>query len=96
MYHYLTLDELKSNLPYGCELIGIELDEKASPLSTFDHPARVCYLLGAEDHGLTPTAKAACHKLIAISGAARCLNVSTAGSIVLYDRVAKAALGDAP
>jgi len=89
LYHYLTLDDLLSHLPFGCRLIGIELDEKAYMLPNFCHPERACYLLGAEDHGLTNQAKEKCHHLIQIPGTP-CLNVSVAGSIVMYDRYVKA------
>jgi tRNA G18 (ribose-2'-O)-methylase SpoU len=32
---------------------GVELDENAEDLETFEHPRRCVYLLGAEDNGLT-------------------------------------------
>ena len=56
-------------------------------LPAFAHPRRCVYVLGAEDHGLSPAQRAACHRLIVVPGAAHCLNVATAGSIVLYDRI---------
>lgn len=85
-YHYLTLDDLLANLPVGCRLVGIELAGGSLPLNKYKHPQQVCYLLGAEDHGLPPEVMARCHELIEIPGADACLNVATAGSIVMYDR----------
>lgn len=86
LYNYLTLDQLLLNLPVGCRLVGIELHPDAQSLHTYEHPARACYLLGAEDHGLPPTAISRCHELISIPNLKACLNVTTAGSLVLYSR----------
>ena len=52
---------------------------------TFEHPRRCVYLLGAEDSGLSKQAIAKCHFLIKFKSQ-KSLNVSVAGSIVLYDR----------
>jgi tRNA (guanosine-2'-O-)-methyltransferase len=66
------------------------MDERSIPLKDFKHPKSACYLLGAEDHGLTKKAMEACQELILLPGE-NSLNVSVAGSIVIYDRIAKAA-----
>lgn len=89
LYHYATVAELKGSLPAGCQLIGIELLDNAHYLQTFCHPAQACYLLGAEDHGLSEEAIRACHHLVVVPGLRMCLNVATAGSLVLYDRSTK-------
>lgn len=89
LYHYLDMADLKAHLPFECRLVGIEYDEDARPLPSYVHPERACYILGAEDGGLSPEAVRACHDLIVVPGAARCLNVATAGSIVLYDRITR-------
>jgi len=67
-------------------LIGIEMDSEAVPLERYVHPARACYLLGAEDHGLTKEALLQCHELVRLQGE-RSMNVAVAGSIVLYHRI---------
>jgi tRNA G18 (ribose-2'-O)-methylase SpoU len=87
-YHYQTFEQFYQNVPYGCRLIGIELDPIATPIEKFTHPLQACYLLGAEDHGLTTEAKEKCQHLIVLKGAFS-MNVSVAGSIVMYDRVTK-------
>ena len=92
LYHHLTLDALIDGLPYGCRLIGVELDPLAVPLDRFAHPERAVYLLGAEDYGLSPAERERCHALVQLPGTV-CLNVATAGSIVLYDRTVKATAG---
>lgn len=87
LFHYETFDDFKEGLPFNSLLIGIELTPKAAPLSTFIHPERSIYLLGAEDYGLSKAALSGCHKLVQIDGCKACLNVSVAGSIVMYDRM---------
>lgn len=87
-YNYINFDHMYSNIPYDCVLVGIELTDKATQLSEFQHPERAVYLLGAEDNGLTPIAMTKCHKYVRLPGE-KSLNVSVAGSIVLYDRIAK-------
>ncbi len=86
MYHYRDLDDLVEHLPHDCMLVGVELDERSHPLDRFVHPERCCYLLGAEDHGLPPAVIERCHALVQVPGLKTCLNVATAGSLVMYDR----------
>ncbi len=88
LMNFATLDDLVSALPFACPLVGIELDDRATPLVAFRHPERACYLLGAEDHGLTSEAIERCHALVRLPGEAS-MNVAVAGSIVLYDRVTR-------
>ena len=88
LYHYRDVSHLHQSIPFGCKLIGVEIDANATILKDFNHPERAIYLLGAEDHGLTHEAFLACHDLIQIEGKF-CLNVAVAGSIVMYDRLIK-------
>lgn len=88
-FEFASTDDLIEHLPYSCPLVGVEQDPRARLLPGFRHPERACYVLGAEDHGLTGRTLERCHHLIEIP-ADRCLNVAVAGSIVLYDRAAKA------
>ena len=90
LFHFDTFPDLFAHLPFDCQLVGVEQHELALPLPTFHHPERAIYLLGAEDDGLSKDACDKAHQLVEIPGTARCLNVATAGSIVLYDRIAKA------
>lgn len=84
-FHYEDFEDFFKNLPKGARLVGVELDEKAEDLETFHHPRRCVYLLGAEDNGLTKAAIEKCHFLVKFKSIMS-LNVSVAGSIVLYDR----------
>lgn len=74
-----------ASIPMECELIGVELHEDATPLKRFSHPERAIYLLGAEDHGLSPDALKRCDRVVQIESRL-CLNVAVAGSIVMWHR----------
>lgn len=87
-FHYKTFNDFYKNLPKGAMLVGVELDKNAVSLETFKHPRRCVYLLGAEDHGLSKVAIEKSHLLVKFKSALS-LNVSVAGSIVMYDRQAK-------
>ncbi|GGK83476.1 RNA methyltransferase [Rufibacter glacialis] len=85
LFHYTDFDDLFQHLPFSCQLVGIELDEKAVPIEQFTHPERCIYLLGSEDHGLSKAVRARCHHLVQLPGS-NSMNVAAAGSIMLYDR----------
>jgi tRNA G18 (ribose-2'-O)-methylase SpoU len=94
LFRYQTFDQFYDALPYDCQLIGVELVSGAERLETFSHPNRCLYLLGAEDHGIPGQELARCHRVVVLPGS-YCMNVAVAGSIVMYDRLAKrAALAD--
>lgn len=84
-FHYETFDDFFNNLPKGARIVGVELTDDAQDLETFEHPRRCVYLLGAEDHGLTKEAIEKSHFLVKFKSELS-LNVSVAGSIVMYDR----------
>ncbi len=84
-FHYESFDDFFKNIPKGARLVGVELTDKAIPLETFNHPRRCVYLLGAEDHGLSKKAIEKSHFLVKFQSQLS-LNVSVAGSIVMYDR----------
>lgn len=87
---FSDVDDLFSHLPFGCQLVGVELDDRAESLSGFAHPDRAFYLLGAEDHGLPDVVLDRCHRVVRIpSPVSWSLNVSVAGSLVLHDRFVK-------
>lgn len=87
-FSYASVSAFQDNRPHDCVLVGIEMTEDAIPLKGFQHPERALYLLGAEDHGLSNEAIKACQHIVRLPGE-RSLNVSVAGSIVLYDRISK-------
>ena len=84
-FHYKTFEDFYMHLPKGAMLVGVELTENAQALEEFKHPRRCVYLLGAEDHGLSNSAIEKAHYLVKFRSKLS-LNVSVAGSIVMYDR----------
>ena len=83
LYHYDGLDDLK--LPRGCVMVGVELTEDAVELPSFRHPLAAAYVLGPERGSLSPAVVARCDHLVRIP-TKFCVNVGTAGAIVMYDR----------
>lgn len=69
-------------------MCGIELIDSAINIKEYIHPGNCIYLLGAEDNGLSPAALKGCDDIIKLPGS-QSLNVSVAGSIVLYDRISR-------
>lgn len=87
-FHYETFFDFYKHLPKSALLIGVELEDSAEALETFEHPRRCVYLMGAEDHGLSKEAIEKSHHLVKFNSSLS-LNVSVAGSIVMYDRNTK-------
>jgi tRNA G18 (ribose-2'-O)-methylase SpoU len=88
LYEYDTWQDFKNHIPHSCQIVCVELDERAKDLKTFSHPERCIYVLGAEDNGI-PKEYLKTHQIIQINGGKYCLNVAVAGSIILYDRINK-------
>lgn len=86
--HFENWESFISTRPYGALLIGIEMGGIA--LGEFTHPKQAVYLLGSEDHGLPPDIMAACNNVVSLEAVRRSsYNVAMAGTIVMYDRMAK-------
>ena len=88
MFEYESFGHFYKAMPKDAELVGVELDSRSVPLTSYSHPQRAVYLLGAEDKGLSAEALEHCPDVVQISGEYS-LNVSAADSIVLYDRLLK-------
>lgn len=82
-YPYDRFEDFR--LPKGCELVGVEFTDEAIPLPSFRHPARAAYVFGSERGSLSPRLQALCRHIVKIP-TGFCLNVATAGAIVMYDR----------
>ena len=85
-FEFDSAETLFDAIPKGCVPIAVELGGK--PLQTLVHPERAIYILGAEDTGVPQRVLDRCPYTVTIPGD-HSLNVAVAGSIVLYDRVAK-------
>ena len=91
LLNYITYEDFRDHEPSNCQIICVENNAGAAPLSGFCHPERSIYLLGAEDNGL-PTKILERHQSIIIESALPySMNVSTAGTIIMYDRFSKRA-----
>lgn len=88
LYHYRDGDDFFEHVPYDCPVVGVELADKSIPLEKYHHRERCIYLLGAEDHGIPPKILERCVDVVQLRGDF-CMNVSVAGSIVMYDRAVK-------
>lgn len=84
--HYAFPDADAMVLPRGCRLVGIELTEEAIDLPSFRHPAQAAYVLGPERGSLSERLQARCDFVVRIP-LRFCVNVATAGTIVMYDRM---------
>ena len=84
LFEYESFGQFYSSLPKDARLVGIELDERSVPLAGYRHPERAV----SETDGLSPEALEHCADVVQIPGEFS-LNVSVAGSIVLYDRLLK-------
>lgn len=90
LFHYTDVDDLVKHLPYSAPLVGIELDERAKDLTSYSHPQRAVYLLGAEDHGLSPEVMDRCHDLVVVPTVRSFShNVAVAGGLIMHDRFTK-------
>lgn len=87
LYHFLDFDDFQTHRPLDCQLVGVELSDRAKSIPGFVHPQRSVYLLGAEDHGLPADVQANCQHIVTLQGGS--FNVAVAGSIVMYDRVSQ-------
>jgi len=83
-YEFDSLAGLK--LPKGCALVGVELIDDAQEMPAFRHPLNAAYILGSERYSLSDGVIAACDHVIKIP-TKFCLNVATAGAVVMYDRL---------
>jgi tRNA G18 (ribose-2'-O)-methylase SpoU len=83
-YMWSSIEDMQ--LPLDCRLVGVELTQDAVNLPSFRHPARAAYVLGPERGSLSPEMLGKCDLVVKIP-AKFCINVATAGAIIMYDRV---------
>lgn len=87
LLHFETTDNLVEALT-DCSLVGLELDPRSVMINCYEHKERACYILGAEDNGLTAETRQRCHALIQLPGE-HSMNVACAGTVVMHDRWSK-------
>ncbi|HWB46215.1 MAG TPA: RNA methyltransferase [Hyphomicrobiaceae bacterium] len=84
--HYEWGEVADLKLPERCRLVGVELLDDAIDLPSFHHPQRAAYVLGPEQGALSAALLARCDYIVRIPSSF-CVNVATAGAIVMYDRI---------
>ena len=88
LVHHADWNAFAAASPYGALWVAVEMG--GEPLEDFEHPERAVYILGSEDSGLPESVLAACHRTVSLpSERYESFNVAVAGSVVLYDRLAK-------
>jgi len=90
LFAYKDWDDFLAHVPKAADLVFVEQDEDAKPIGVYQHPKQAIYILGAEDHGV-PRDVMQGHRKVEID-TPMCLNVASAGSIVMYDRKVKEAV----
>lgn len=88
LLHFEDWEDYRRHAPFEWQPIAVEIAADARMLPAFTHPRQAVYLLGPEDGSLSPAALALATHRVVIPGLF-CLNVAVAGSIVMYDRLAK-------
>jgi len=90
LYHYQDYYDFKEHLPYGCQVVGVELMAGSVSLPEFEHPERCIYLLGAEDHGLPVVLLNEVQHVVEIpTMRPQSMNVAVSGTLIMYDRFIK-------
>jgi tRNA(Leu) C34 or U34 (ribose-2'-O)-methylase TrmL len=90
LYYYETFKHFRDSIPINAELLAIELADNSQCLSTFEHPDNAVYLLGSEGFGIPVEILPECESVIQIyAPKPQSMNVSTAGTIIMYDRAIK-------
>lgn len=89
LLHYADFNDFNDHLPYGCQIVCIEMADKAAELPDAHHPERAAYLLGAEDHGIPHDILRGRQTIQIPCPTNRSMNVATAGTLVMYDRYLK-------
>lgn len=84
LYNWDAPSEMK--LPKGCRLIGVELLDEAIDLPSLRHPKQAAYVMGPERGALSVELTRLCDQVVKIP-TQFCINVATAGAIVMYDRI---------
>ncbi len=88
LFRYNDWRDCKKHRPHGCQMVAVEITDDARDLSEFCHPDVCAYLLGPENGSLPRHILEECQAVVKIP-TKQCLNVSTTGALVAYDRMTK-------
>jgi tRNA G18 (ribose-2'-O)-methylase SpoU len=89
LHEYKDFTSFMEGFPKKATLIAVDyIEGKSRPINNFVHPERAVYVLGGEDVGLSQECIQRSSYIVHINSK-RCINVSCAGSILIYDRTVK-------
>lgn len=88
IFHFKDEDAFWDHIPMNCVPVGIEIVPRARDIVGWHHPESAVYILGPEDGSLPESLLKRCVSVVRIPGDF-CLNLAVAGSVVMYDRIAK-------
>jgi tRNA G18 (ribose-2'-O)-methylase SpoU len=89
LFEYKDWADFEAHLPKNCEIVLVEQSITSEPLPTYNHPQRAVYVLGAEDWGLPEEIIGRYQTVEIPTLKPQSMNVSAAGTLVLYDRHTK-------
>jgi tRNA G18 (ribose-2'-O)-methylase SpoU len=85
-WHFATSEDFFAHVPSACDVVGVELDDRATPVEEFNWPKRVAIVFGTEGDGLSPEIRQRARYLVKLPSVGISLNVSSAASIVMWQR----------
>lgn len=85
IFHFKNIEEWYESLPSNCFIVGLEVDAERN-LETFSHPERAVYIFGGENITLPKDLWGLPRTIRVKIDTNRCLNLSSAAAIVMYDR----------
>jgi tRNA(Leu) C34 or U34 (ribose-2'-O)-methylase TrmL len=91
LFEYGDWADFEKHIPKGCEVVLVEQTSTSHKLPAYSHPERVVYVLGAEDHGLPQDVIERYPTIEIPTAKPQSMNVSAAGTVVMYDRFSKLA-----
>lgn len=75
-------------VPFGTEVVAVDLIEGATPLQSFRHPPRAVYVFGPEDGTLGHRVTSRAQHVVYVP-TRDCMNLAACVNVVLYDRLLK-------
>lgn len=89
-FNFPTIEDFLKARPNYCQIVGVEICRRSVSLEKFEHPSRAIYILGSEDGGISPGVLKYCRHVVKLPMATGIgMNLSSCGSMVLWDRYLK-------
>ena len=88
----MWVDDVMDHIPYDCVPVAVDLLDGAKALPDYAHPERAFYVFGPEDGTLGKRVIEKCRDKVMVPTFG-CMNLAATVNVLLYDRLAKTALG---